>query len=41
LYGMKKDVAKYVTLCDTCQRVKVEHQRPTGLFQPLRITEWK
>jgi hypothetical protein len=25
-YGMKRDVAEYVTLCDTCQRVKVEHQ---------------
>jgi hypothetical protein len=25
-YGMKRDVTKYVTLCDTCQRVKVEHQ---------------
>jgi hypothetical protein len=24
-YGMKRDVAKYVALCDTCQRVKVEH----------------
>jgi hypothetical protein len=25
-YGMKRDVAKYVALCDTCQRVKAEHQ---------------
>jgi hypothetical protein len=25
-YGMKGDVAEYVTLCDTCQRVNVEHQ---------------
>jgi hypothetical protein len=25
-YGMKKDVAEYVALCDTCQRVKAEHQ---------------
>jgi hypothetical protein len=25
-YGMKRDVAEYVALCDTCQRVKVEHQ---------------
>jgi hypothetical protein len=25
-YGMKRDVAEYVALWDTCQRVKVEHQ---------------
>jgi hypothetical protein len=24
-YGMKWDIVKYVALCDTCQRVKVEH----------------
>jgi hypothetical protein len=24
-YGMKRDVTEYVTLCGTCQRVKVEH----------------
>jgi hypothetical protein len=24
-YGMKRDVVEYVALCDTCQRVKVEH----------------
>jgi hypothetical protein len=25
-YGMKRDVAEYVAPCDTCQRVKAEHQ---------------
>src|SRR5438128_1564585 len=40
-YGMKRDVAKYVALCDTCQRVTAEHQRPAGLLQPLKIPEWK
>jgi hypothetical protein len=39
--GMKRDVAEYVALCDTCQRVKVEHQRPAGLLQHLKILEWK
>ena len=24
-YGMKRSVAKYVAICDTCQRVKAEH----------------
>jgi hypothetical protein len=38
-YGMKRDVAEYVAICDTCQRVKVEHQRPAGLLQPLKIQE--
>jgi hypothetical protein len=25
-YGMKRDIAEYVALCDTCQRVKAQHQ---------------
>jgi hypothetical protein len=40
-YGMKRDVAEYVALCDTCQRVKAEHQLPAGLLQPLQGPEWK
>jgi IS30 family transposase len=40
-YDMKRDVAEYVALCDTCRRVKVEHQRPVGLLQPLKIPQWK
>jgi hypothetical protein len=40
-YGLKRDVVEYVALCDTCQRVKAEHQRPTELLQPMRIPEWK
>jgi hypothetical protein len=40
-YGMKRDVTKYVTLCDTCQRVKAAHQQPAGLLQPLHVPEWK
>jgi hypothetical protein len=39
--GMKRDVAEYIALCDICQRVKAEHQRPAGLLQPLPIPEWK
>jgi hypothetical protein len=31
-YGMKRDVAEYVSLYDTCQGVKAEHQRPAGLL---------
>jgi hypothetical protein len=40
-YGMKREVAEYVVVCDTCQSVKVEHQRPAELLQPLRVPEWK
>ncbi|WVZ53110.1 hypothetical protein U9M48_004096 [Paspalum notatum var. saurae] len=40
-YGMRRVVAEYVAVCDTCQRVKAEHQRPAGLLQPLKIPEWK
>jgi hypothetical protein len=40
-YGLKRDVAEYVAICDTCQRVKAEHQRPAGLLQPMKIPEWK
>jgi hypothetical protein len=38
-YRIKRDVAKYVALCDTYQRVKTKHQRPTGLSQPLQVPE--
>jgi hypothetical protein len=40
-YRMKKDVAAHVALCDVCQRVKAEYQRPAGLLQPLKVPEWK
>jgi hypothetical protein len=36
-YGLKRDVVEYVALCDTCQRVKAEHQRLAGLLQPMQI----
>jgi hypothetical protein len=40
-YGMKRDVAAHVALCDVCQRVKAEHQRLAGLLQSLKVPEWK
>jgi hypothetical protein len=38
---LKKDVATHVALCDVCQRVKAERQRPAGLLQHLKVPEWK
>ncbi|XP_071933123.1 uncharacterized protein [Coffea arabica] len=29
--GLKKDVAEYVQKCLTCQQVKAEHQKPSGM----------
>ena len=30
-----------MTKCMVCQKVKVEHQVPSELLQPIRIPEWK
>jgi hypothetical protein len=38
---MKREIAEYVARCDSCQRIKAEHQRPAGLLQPLQIPQWK
>jgi hypothetical protein len=35
------DIARFVAHCDTCQRIKAEHQKPAGLLQPLPIPVWK
>ena len=39
--GMKRDVTKFVARCLICQKVKIEHQRPSGLLQNPKIPEWK
>jgi hypothetical protein len=38
---MKREVVEYIALCDTCQRVKVEHLCPARLLQPLKVSGWK
>jgi hypothetical protein len=40
-FGMKRQIAEYVAICDSCHRIKVEHQRPAGLLEPLQIPQWK
>ena len=39
--GIKRHVGDFVQRCLTCQQVKAEHQKPTGLLQPLEVVEWK
>ncbi|GJR24280.1 putative reverse transcriptase domain-containing protein [Tanacetum coccineum] len=36
-----KDIAKYVSKCLTCFKVKAEHQRPSGLLQQPEILDYK
>lgn len=39
--GMKKDIEVFVADCQNCQQVKVENQKPWGLFQYISIPTWK
>lgn len=39
--SMKKEIAEFVYSCLVCQKSKIEHQKPSGLLQPLSIPEWK
>lgn len=38
---MNKDIVEFVYACSTCQKSKIEHQKPLGLMQPLSILECK
>jgi hypothetical protein len=38
---MKRETARYVLECDTCQKVKVDYMKPGGLLQPLSVPNWK
>ena len=38
---MKREIAQYISKCLTCQQVKAEHQKPSGLLQSLEVPEWK
>jgi hypothetical protein len=36
---MKREIAMYVSKCDTCRRIKADHLRPARNLQPLSIPE--
>nr|KYP70096.1 Transposon Ty3-I Gag-Pol polyprotein [Cajanus cajan] len=38
---MKREVEEFVYACLVCQKAKVEHQKPSGLMQPLDVPVWK
>nr|GEW96790.1 hypothetical protein [Tanacetum cinerariifolium] len=39
--GMKQDIATFIGKCLISRQVKIEHQRASGLLQPLDILVWK
>jgi hypothetical protein len=38
---MKREIAKYISECDTCQRIKASHLKVSDTLQPLPISSWK
>jgi hypothetical protein len=38
---MKREIAQYVSECDTCHRIKASHMKSAGALQPLSIPSWK
>jgi hypothetical protein len=38
---MKREIAKYISECDTYQRIKASHLKAVGPLQPLPIPSWK
>jgi hypothetical protein len=38
---MKHETTRYVSKCDTCQKVKADYMKSGGLLQRLSISEWK
>ncbi|XP_017644397.1 uncharacterized protein LOC108485049 [Gossypium arboreum] len=41
VHRLRREVPDFVGKCLTCQKVKVEHQLPSRLLQPVKIPLWK
>ncbi|GJR95767.1 putative reverse transcriptase domain-containing protein, partial [Tanacetum coccineum] len=39
--NMKAEITTYVSKCLTCDKAKVEYQKPSGLLVQLEIPQWK
>jgi hypothetical protein len=37
---MKREIARCVSECDTCQKVKADYMKARGVLQPLSIPDW-
>jgi hypothetical protein len=37
---IKREIARYVSECDTCRKVKADYMKPGGLLQPLSNPKW-
>ena len=37
---MKKEIVEFIYACLVCQKSKIEHQKLSGLMQPLFVPEW-
>lgn len=38
---MNTNVSEFFYSCLSCQKSKIEHQKPSGLMQPLSFPKWK
>ena len=38
---LKKNIVELMSKCLVCQKVEIEHQKPSGILQPLEIPKWK
>ena len=38
---MKREVVEYVSKCLSCHKVKIDHKRPMGKVQSLKVPRWE